>query len=151
MSGKFFTEVMEQVDQRGCGCPIQVGWGCGQHELVWAARPMAGSCSWMVFKVSSNKSHPVLLWSLSKLISHRRLYWVKTVLFTGRIWQVPTIIKFLKGKFMLVKRKCGMWASNLSPLCMHDSLCSSVFVPWSISFGTTSNRPNSVTIYFWQR
>lgn len=44
---------------------------------------------------------------------------------------------------MLEKRKCGMWASNLSPLWMHDSLCTSVFVPWSISFGTTFNRPKS--------
>jgi len=40
MSGKFFTEVLEQTNQRGCGWPIPEGvqghggWGPGQPELV---------------------------------------------------------------------------------------------------------------------
>ena len=38
--GEFFSEILEQANQRGCEYPIpggvqdQVGWGPGQHDLV---------------------------------------------------------------------------------------------------------------------
>lgn len=33
------------------------------------------------------------------------------------MWQVPPVIKFLKGKFILEKATCGMQARHFSPVC----------------------------------
>lgn len=55
--------------------------------------------------------------------------------------------KILKGKIHV--RKSNLWPANKTFFsCMYMW---PFFVPWSISCGTTSSRPNSVTIYCWQR
>lgn len=54
MPGESFSEsgeALAQAAQRGCGCPIlggvqgQVGWGCGQPELVLDLVLGNSSCS----------------------------------------------------------------------------------------------------------
>jgi len=67
-----------QAAQRGCGCPIpggvkdQVGWGPGQPGLgsdLKVGGPACGRGGWnlMMFRVPSNPSHSMILWSTTSL------------------------------------------------------------------------------------
>jgi len=72
VKGKFFTEsdeVLDQAAQRGCGCSVpggvqdQVGWGPGQHGLVWRlVAQLLWQGGWnLILGVPSNPSHSMIL------------------------------------------------------------------------------------------
>ena len=65
---KFFTVSVDQVAQRSCGCPLPgsvqgpVGQGFEQPGLVEGVPARGrGDWNWMIFKVSSNPNHSVIL------------------------------------------------------------------------------------------
>ena len=61
-------ETLEQVAQRGCGCPLpgsiqgQAGWDCEQPGLEGeVSLPTAGGWNYMILKIPSNPNHPMIL------------------------------------------------------------------------------------------
>ena len=43
----------------------QAAWGPEQSDLVGGNQPTAGGWNWMIFKVPSNLSHPMILYFLT--------------------------------------------------------------------------------------
>lgn len=60
-------EVLKQVVQRTCGCPVagsdqgQVRWGSELPALGKMSLSTRGACDWVIFMVPSEPGHPVIL------------------------------------------------------------------------------------------